>query len=99
MNRKERRRSRRNRSIEKEYAKLQFAKNYKGYNPKVGWVEHEYIDGVNVPVGNHLKKMHNSKTQKDIKKRTSRKIRRTNFETASKGNGYRRVVDYWWEMF
>ena len=98
MNRKEKRRSRRIRSIEKEYAKLQFAKKYKGYNPKVGWVDHEYIHGVNVPVGNHLKKMQNSKLQKDIKKRTSRKIRRSNFEMVPKGNGYRKAVDYWWEM-
>ena len=99
MNRKEKRRSRRNRSIEKEYAKLQCAKNYKGYNPKVGWVDYEYIDGVNVPVGLYLKKMHNSKLQKNIKKRTSRKVRRTNFEMVPKGNGYRKTVDYWWEIF
>lgn len=96
---KAKRRARRYKSIEKEHAKYQFAKNYKGYNPKVGWVEHAYLDGIWQPVGNHLKKMHNSNLQKEIKRRTSRKVRRTGFDTKTKGNSYRRVVDYWWEMF
>ena len=95
---KSKRRVRRIKSIEKEQAKYQFAKNYKGYNPKVGWVEHAYVDGVKQPVGLYLKKMHNSNIQKDIKKRTSRKVRRSNFELVTKGNRYRRAVDYWWEF-
>ena len=98
LTQKEKRRERRNKSIKKENTKLQLAKNYKGYNPKVGWVDHAYVDGVKQPVGNHLKKMHNSNLQKGIKKRTSRKVRRTNYNLTTKGNSYRRAVDYWWEF-
>ena len=95
---KDKRRARRYKSIKKEDAKYQFAKNYKGYNPKVGWIEYAYVDGIKQPVGNHLKKMHNSNLQKEIKRRASRKVRRFNFEVTAKGNYYRRVVDYWWEF-
>lgn len=70
-----------------------------GYAPHIGWVaESPNVDMEGNPCGVYIKYPRNSKFQKFLKNQTSRKIRH-NFDLPLKGNKYRRVVDYWWELY
>lgn len=67
-----------------------------GYNPSAGYIDYDYVDGVWQPVGKYIKYPKSSKRQKFYKKYSNRIVRRSSLPT--KGNGYRRHFDYWWEI-
>ena len=73
--------------------------NY-GLAPHVGWVvESQRVGADGNSCGVYIKYPKNSKHQKYLKAQTSRKNRRNYIDLPTKGNKYRRVVDYWWELY
>ena len=69
--------------------------NY-GYNPRIGFVDWDFVDGVWQEVGKYIKYPRNSNRQKWIKKETSHKLR--HIKDIPLHNKYRRYIDYWWIM-
>lgn len=69
-----------------------------GYNPSVGYVDHEYIDGTWKATGKYIKYPKDSKTQKFYKNYSNRLLRRTTKPVQQKGNGYRKNFDYKWNI-
>lgn len=65
--------------------------------PKVGSIEHAWVDGVYQPVGDHIHYPKNSNIQKYLKRQTKRKVRRA--ETFPNGNGYRKCMEYKWTFW
>lgn len=90
---------RRRQSLAKERKHYEFVKNMSSYDPRVGYVEHGYVEGNWVPVGKYVKYPKNSKRQKYAKQQTSRRNRRLKTELPTKGNKYRRAFDYWWDLY
>lgn len=63
-----------------------------------GYLSWTFIDGDLRPSGNHIHLYSRSRRQRFWKNYTSRVVRR--HPTAhKKGNGYRRSVDYWWNIY
>lgn len=48
--------------------------------------------------GNYIKRSKNSNAQRFLKRQSARKWRRCR-NAPTKGNYYRRLLDYWWELF
>ncbi len=71
---------------------------YGGYNPYPGYVDHEFVDGRWQPTGKYIKYMHNNHLRVYFKKQTAKRMRRHPCITG-KGNYYRRVFDFWWELY
>lgn len=69
-----------------------------GYNPAVGDVEWDWVDGVFKPVGNHITYPKNSKKQHYYKNQSNRKIRRYK-GAIPKGNSYRKHYEYVYTLF
>lgn len=69
-----------------------------GYNPAIGYIDYDFVDGKRVEVGNHIKYPKNSNAQRFLKKQSNRKVRRFRGEISS-GNSYRKLFDYWWELY
>ena len=67
------------------------------YTPNAGYVEHAWVDGTWQVVGNHIKYPKNSKMQKYLKRKSKRKVRRTEF--LPNGNSYRKCMEYRWEFY
>lgn len=68
----------------------------RSYNPARGYVDWDFVNGDWQPVGKYVKYMKNSNTQKYLKRRSNRIVRRSDIPL--KGNGYRKCFDYWWFM-
>lgn len=69
-----------------------------GYNPMIGHIDYGFVDGVWQEVGNHIKYPRNSNAQRFLK-RQSNKIVRRHTGKIPKGNSYRKLFDYWWELY
>lgn len=67
------------------------------YNPAVGYVDCEKIDGKWKPVGRYIKYPKNSKAQRYLKKQSNKKARKT--ALPPKGNEYRKHFEYWWTLY
>lgn len=68
------------------------------YIPHAGYVDWDFVNGELRPVGKYLKYPKNSNCQQWLKKETSRRVRNCK-ELPRKGNYYRRLLDYWWELY
>lgn len=68
------------------------------YIPHAGYVASEYIDRHYIPVGAYIKYPKNSKSQRVYKRETSKRQRKCQ-DLQHKGNGYRRLFDYWWALY
>ena len=69
-----------------------------GYNPTVGYIEYDYVDGVWMEVGNHIKYPRNSNAQRLLKRLSNKQVRKYT-GIIPKGNSYRKIFDYWWELY
>lgn len=69
-----------------------------GYKPTIGYIDYDLIDGRWVEVGNHVKYPKNSNAQRFLKKQSNKKVRKFHGDI-SNGNAYRRLFDYWWELY
>lgn len=69
-----------------------------GYKPMIGYIEYDLVDGVWKEVGNHIKYPRNSNAQRFLKRQSNKRVRRYK-GTISKGNSYRKLLDYWWELY
>ena len=67
------------------------------YYPYRGYFDWGFVDGVWQEVGKYVKYPRNSNRQQYLKKLSSRRVRRYPY-LPPKGNHYRRVFDYWWEL-
>lgn len=69
-----------------------------GYAPHRGYVDGWFDDQMQWHTGNYIKYPKNSNCQRLLKRETSRCTRRCR-RILPKGNYYRRLFDYWWNMY
>lgn len=81
---------------QKKDADLRKIMNY-GYAPHIGYIDWGFVDGVWQPIGTHIKYPAASRKQRYMKRLTSKIARKANLP--KKGNGYRKLFDYWWTMY
>lgn len=79
--------------IQKHRDRHEFVRIYGA--PCLNW---GYVDGEYVMIGNHIDHPQNSKTKVLYKRVSNKKIRRHKGDLP-KGNGYRRLFDYWWTLY
>ena len=92
---------RRKNHIKKLRRKKTILTGYNGYNPYRGYLEYDYVDGKWKPTGNYIKYVRNYQTKTFYKNLSSRRCRRMAInedDSGSKGNGYKRIYDLWWEL-
>lgn len=79
---------------------LQKCKQRCGYGKYYGapYPNHAYVDGEYVMVGDYLKRKKDSNAKVFYKRVANRKVRRCK-EEFSKGNGHRKLFDYWWMIY
>ena len=68
------------------------------YIPHAGYVDYGFEGKTLLHSGKYIKYPKNSSCQRWIKRETSRRMRKCN-DLPKKGNYYRRIVDYWWELY
>lgn len=68
------------------------------YIPHAGYVDWNFENGRLVPTGKYIKYQKNSNRQQWLKRETNRRIRNS-MDVPRKGNYYRRLLDYWWELY
>lgn len=68
------------------------------YGPHRGYVDWEFEGKTLLHTGYYIKYPKNSKCQRWLKRVSSKKVRACS-EFPQKGNGCRKVFDYWWEMY
>ena len=71
------------------------AKRHSG--PLVGYIPHEWIDGVWQPLGDYIRRPKNSNIQKYLKRQLRRKVRRS--DPFPNGNSYRKCIEYKWQFW
>ena len=69
-----------------------------GYAPHRGYVNRDFEGRTLLHTGNYIKYPKNSKRQQYLKRMSSKKVRVCPC-LPQKGNGYRKVFDYWWTMY
>ncbi|MBR1454836.1 MAG: hypothetical protein IJ593_09395 [Lachnospiraceae bacterium] len=72
--------------------------NTKKYAPHIGYIDYGFDGDTLLHSGKYIKYPKNSNVRKDIKRSTSKRIRRYGL-TTKKGNQYRRLLDYWWTLY
>lgn len=68
------------------------------YGPHRGYVDWDFQGKTLLHTGKYIKYPKNSKCQRWLKRVSSKKVRVCR-NLPQKGNGYRKVFDYWWEMY
>lgn len=68
------------------------------YNPAAGYVKRDFVDGSIRVVGTHIQYPKNSNEQRFLKQQSNRKVRRYQGELP-KGNTYRKMFDYWFNLW
>ena len=68
------------------------------YIPHAGYVDWSFVGDRFLPTGQYIKYQKNSNRQKDLKRETSRRTRNCS-DIPRKGNYYRKLLDYWWELY
>lgn len=69
-----------------------------GYHPPAGWLDYEWVGGVYTDIGTHIKYPRDSNAQRFLKRESNKKVRRYKGDI-HKGNSYRKLFDYWWELY
>lgn len=69
-----------------------------GYCPNRGYIDWEFVGGVWQETGKYVKYPKNSKSQQYLKKLSSHRVRHCPYLPA-KWNAYRRIFDYWWQLY
>lgn len=72
--------------------------SYSGYKPMIGYIEHGLVDGIVQEIGDHIKYPRNSNRQRYLKRQSNKKVRRYRGKIL-KGSFYRKLFDYWWELY
>ena len=62
-----------------------------GYNPAPGWI-------IEVPNGEYVRYPGDSNNQKSLKRQANKRVRKCNDDIPN-GNSYRKLFDYWWELY
>jgi len=68
------------------------------YIPHAGYVDWSFVGDRFLPTGLYIKYQKNSNRQKGLKRETSRRTRNCS-DIPRKGNYYRKLLDYWWELY
>ena len=68
-----------------------------GYNPAIGYIDWDWVDGVWQPVGKYIKYPKNSNAQQYWKRHSNKIVRKKN--EIFRGNQYRKCFDYWWILY
>ena len=68
-----------------------------GYNPAVGYIDWDWVDGIWQPVGKYIKYPKNSNAQQYWKRHSNKIVRKKN--EIFRGNQYRKCFDYWWTLY
>lgn len=64
------------------------------------WVDWDVVDGKWMPIGKYIKHPSNSEMRSYFKKYSNKKVRKAKYDDiSSKGNGYRKLFDYWWTLY
>lgn len=67
------------------------------YYPYRGYINWGFVNGVWQETGKYIKYPRSSERQQYLKRLSSHRVRRYD-HLPPKGNHYRRVFDYWWEL-
>ena len=95
--RKVKHRLRRIRRVRKNDALMRITKLC-GYAPCRGYIDHGFAGHTLLHSGKYIKHEKNSKHQRYLKRKTSREWRNCS-DPPTKGNYYRRLQEYWWELY
>ena len=68
-----------------------------GYNPAIGYIDWDWVDGIWQPVGKYIKYPKNSNAQQYWKRHSNKIVRKKN--EIFRGNQYRKCFDYWWTLY
>lgn len=91
------RRASRRKKAKQVFVKKKAVSTYSYSAPFVDW---GYVDGKWTPVGKYIKYHNDQDIRKWAKTQSNRKLRRSKLDTVpAKGNGYRKVFDYWWTLY
>ena len=72
---------------------------HSGYAPNIGYIIGDYEEKTTLlHSGLHIKYMKSSSRQQYLKQRGNRLVRKY-CGLSGKGNRYRKVFDYWWELY
>ena len=91
------RRYRRRKEQEKSDRRLAIAQ-LPGYAPHRGYVDWSFAGSTLLHTGQYIKYPKNSKCQQWLKRVSGKKVRSCPC-LPHKGNGYRKVFDYWWSLY
>lgn len=69
-----------------------------GYAPHRGYVDCDFQGRTLLHTGKYIKYPKNSKCQRWLKRVSGKKVRACP-NLPKKGNGYRKVFDYWWSLY
>lgn len=69
-----------------------------GYAPHRGYVDWDFKGKTLLHTGYYIEYPKNSKCQRWLKRVSSKKVRAYPY-FPQKGNGYRKVFDYWWSLY
>ena len=69
-----------------------------GYAPHRGYVDWGFEGRTLLHTGKYIKYPQNSKCQQWLKRVSNKKVRLCS-QLPQKGNGYRKVFDYWWTLY
>lgn len=91
------RRYRRRKGQEKSDRRLAIVQ-LSGYAPHRGYVEWGFEGRTLLHTGKYIKYPKNSKCQRWLKRMSNKKVRAYSC-LPQKGNGYRKIFDYWWLLY
>ncbi len=95
---KEKVRRRRKAEIRKGDRWLHIARDW-GRNPHAGYIERSFTARTLVHSGRYITYFKSSRSRVDLKQETSAAARRYRYDFPVKGNSYRRLIDFWWELY
>ena len=79
--------------------RLLFLIQHSGYAPNIGYIIGDYEEKTTLFHSSlHIKYMKSSSRQQYLKRKANRKVRKY-CGLSGKGNRYRKVFDYWWELY
>lgn len=78
--------------------KLLFLIQHVGYAPHIGYINGGFDGRTLLHSGKHIQYPKRSGTQKYLKRKTSRTVRKY-ANLSPKGNQYRKLVEYWWILY
>lgn len=88
---------RRTQARRKDKKRRQIIERY-AYRPNIGYLKHNFVNGEWKVVGSHIQYPNGSNRQKFLKRESNKKVRRYT-KSISSGGGYRKLFDYWWNLY